>query len=151
MSKKTIFTTLMSVIIVAIITFICIPNLSLAIVMSGSMEDGISVNDVVVAVKQSDYKVKDIVSYKSGSMLVTHRIIDETETGYITKGDANNTEDGEVAKGAIVGKVIFVIPKIGSIIYFFKTPLGMLVLFSLLLVIYKFPSKKKGGDMIEEN
>jgi len=149
-NKKTIITTLLSIVILIFVIFMCIPKLSCAIVMSGSMEDGISVNDVVVAVKQPTYNVGDIVSYNYENMLVTHRIVEETQNGYITKGDANNTKDDEIMKNSIVGKVVLVIPKVGSLIYFCKTPVGMLLLFLILLLIYKYPTNtKRKGDASE--
>ena len=50
-------------------------------------------------------------------------------TVYRTKGDANNAPDGwELKKSSILGKYVFKIPMIGSIVTFSKTPLGLILL-----------------------
>ena len=42
--------------------------------------------------------------------LVTHRIIEKNENGYITKGDANNTNDeGTIYENVIRGKLFLII------------------------------------------
>ncbi len=110
---------------------------SAAVVVSGSMEPTISVNDMVVSRSQEQYAVGDIVTFVSGDSLVTHRIVEETEGGFITKGDANNTEDMEpLSPDQIVGKVVWSIPAIGIVLEYLKTPLGMLclILIGFLLI-----------------
>ena len=66
-------------------------------VLTGSMEPTINVGDLVI-VKESSYAINDIISYKDGNSVVTHRIIDYStqdngEIFYTTKGDNNNAED----------------------------------------------------------
>lgn len=118
-------------------------GVSTAVVITGSMEPAVSVNDMVVIHEQESYEPGDIVSYQSGSMLVTHRIAEATENGYITKGDANNTDDGEIAREAVVGKVVLVIPKVGYAIAFLQTPLGMLVMTGVLFALVALPMGRK--------
>jgi len=83
-----------------------------AIVKSGSMEPDLSVNDFVIIKKGGNsYETGDIITYLSDyDLLVTHRIVNTSADGYITQGDANNTDDGEIPKQRILGKVIFAIP-----------------------------------------
>lgn len=103
-------------------------GITIAVVISGSMEPEISVNDMVVICRQKNYAENEIVTYVSESgALVTHRITGITEDGFITRGDANNTVDGEapIAKEKIVGKVVFVIPRIGAALGYLQTPLGV--------------------------
>ena len=110
---------------------------SWAVVISGSMEPEISVNDLIVVREQDSYHVGDIITYESGSSVVTHRIVAETEQGFTTKGDSNNTEDPKsVPHGAVVGRVVYVIPGIGLLIEYLRTPLGMtcMVLIGFLLI-----------------
>ena len=76
-------------------------------VQTGSMEDGIHVGDYIFIIRQNDYKVDDVVTYKKDNYHVTHRIIKENGDKVITKGDANNTEDKEISKSDIIGKVIY--------------------------------------------
>lgn len=118
-------------------------GVSTAVVITGSMEPAVSVNDMVVIHEQESYEPGDIVSYESGSMLVTHRVTAATDGGYITKGDANNTDDGEIAREAVVGKVVLVIPKVGYAIAFLQTPLGMLVMTGVLFALVALPMGRK--------
>lgn len=118
-------------------------GVSAAVVITGSMEPAVSVNDMVVIHEQESYEPGDIVSYQSGSMLVTHRVTAVTDGGYITRGDANNTDDGEIAKEAVVGKVVLVIPKVGYAIAFLQTPLGMLVMTGVLFALVALPMGRK--------
>jgi len=98
-----------------------------AVVLSGSMEPAISVNDMVVIQAKDSYEAGDVISFQSGDVLVTHRIVEKTEHGYITKGDANNTNDDEVPAAQVVGKVVVAIPCIGNLILALQTPLAMLL------------------------
>ncbi len=77
------------------------------VVQTGSMEDGIHTGDYILIVKQNDYKVKDVVTYKREGYHVTHRIIKKNGNKVITKGDANNVDDEEIDVSSIVGKVIY--------------------------------------------
>lgn len=110
---------------------------SYAVVVSGSMEPEISVNDLVITKKCSDYSVNDVIMFESGSSLVTHRIVKIEKSGYVTKGDANNTTDPipPVTNEEIVGRVVGKIPHIGAFIGFMQTPLGFTLMF---LVLFAF-------------
>ncbi len=64
---------------------------------SGSMEPGIHVGAIVLidptAYKDADPQVGDIAMYQTSTREVIHRIIDESDDGYIFKGDNNDSED----------------------------------------------------------
>lgn len=113
---------------------------SVAVVISGSMSDSIEINDMVMIHEEDDYALGDVITFKSGDSLVTHRIIGKTEEGFITKGDANNSADLEpVVREDIIGKVILVIPKIGAVIEFIRTPLGMTALVLIGFALIELP------------
>lgn len=102
---------------------------SWAVIISGSMEPEILVDDLIVVHEEPAYAVGDVITYESGRSVITHRIIEETPEGFITKGDNNNTQDREaVPQDAVVGKVRWVIPGVGRYIEFMRSPLGMLCL-----------------------
>lgn len=114
---------------------------SSAVVLSGSMEPTIRVNDMVVFHAQEDYQAGDIIGFESGDMTVTHRIIEETKDGYRTQGDYNNTPDLEpVPEEAVIGRAVLIIPWIGSTAAFLRTPLGMLMLVLGGLVLWVWPN-----------
>jgi len=104
-------------------------------VYTGSMEPAIPVGSVVV-IKPADpetLKIGDIICFRlSEPTSITHRIINITDEGFITKGDANEDPDQwTVKKENVIGKVTSTIPYIGYIGYFVRTPIG----FILLIVI----------------
>lgn len=130
---------------------------STAVVISGSMSGSIEVNDMVVIRRQNGYEIGDVVTFETDGSLVTHRIIDRTERGFTTRGDANNSPDLEpVQQEQIVGRVVLVIPKIGKAIEFMRTPLGMtcLVLVGVALVevpvLIRRRSEESGGMADDE-
>jgi len=130
---------------------------SWAVVISGSMEDAISVNDLVVIHEQDHYTTGDIITFRSNGAIITHRITAKTPDGYITKGDANNTEDLQpTLKQNVIGKVVWVIPGVGKAIEFLRTPLGMLCLVLVGVALIEIPywleqhkKTKKGGSRNE--
>lgn len=114
-------------------------------VLSGSMEPKFYPGDIVVVKHKDkiDIKLNDIVTYKdSDGVVITHRIIEETPQGYITKGDNNNTEDADIlTKDNIIGEVKFSIPKIGYIMNFLSKPavvaVEMILLAGIIFFYYK--------------
>lgn len=116
--------------------------------VSGSMEPALSVDDLIIIKAGQEYKTGDIITFVSGENMVTHRIVGETEAGFITKGDANNTEDTEpVSADSIIGEVAVTVPGIGKYIGAMRTPLGMTIMVFAGLILLKLPctgfSKRK--------
>ena len=107
--------------------------------MSGSIE----INDMILIHAEDTYTTGDVITFYSGNSLVTHRIVGETERGFITKGDANNAADlYPVPITDVVGKVVLVLPGIGVIIEALRTPLGMTVLLGIALGMILWPGKE---------
>ena len=87
------------------------------------MEPAIQVGDaaVIVTVNTDELKAGDVIQYRKENYTVIHRIIEVTEDengerAFITQGDNNPTPDADpVPAGAVVGKMAFCIPKIGSL------------------------------------
>lgn len=99
--------------------------------MSGTAEDHIEVGDLIFT-KQADIdqlKVGDVVAFMDGSIVVTHRIvsISADRTEFVTKGDANNTEDEPISADQIIGQYSGRIPKVGDFALFLQKPLGMVI------------------------
>lgn len=133
---------------------------STAVVISGSMSGYVEVNDMVVIHGQKSYSVGDVITFERRDSIVTHRIVGETDEGFITKGDANNAVDEDVVSmDQVVGRVILVIPKIGAIMEALRTPLGRmcLVLMGFMLVEipvvreYFLARKQRGGSGDDEH
>jgi signal peptidase len=120
-------------------------------VFSGSMEPAIPVGGMVVIkpVNLENLREGDIICFRfSESTSVTHRIINVTDEGFKTKGDANEDPDqGIVEKENVIGKVIFIIPFIGYLGYFVRTPIGFILLVILpagLIIIMETGNIAKG-------
>lgn len=131
------------------------------IVLSGSMESEISVGDIVV-VKEVDtntLKKGDIIAFKQGEVVITHRIDEiKDEDGtikYITKGDNNNTQDkGYVLPEQIEGVFQYKVSRLGNLAMFIQTPTGMVVALSipiLLLILIQFSESRKDKKIASQN
>lgn len=99
------------------------------LVQSGSMEPTIMTGDVIMVKGQADYKVREVATFKdSGNRIITHRIIEIKNGLFITKGDANRTTDnGNIQFNQIIGKVVFILPRLGFIVVFSKSIPGLII------------------------
>lgn len=105
-------------------------------VASGSMGEAISVNDlVIVKLENKDIKKNDIVTYKSGNNLITHRVVKINEQEIITKGDSNNTYDSPIKQGEIIGKVVKIVPGVGIWREVLQTP-KVIISFMITLILF---------------
>lgn len=131
------------------------------IVLSGSMETQINTGDLVVVkeVDTSKLKTGDIIAFKNGELVITHRIKEKIEDKgkimYKTKGDNNNVEDDwYVLPEQIEGIYQFKISKLGNVAMFIQTPIGMVACLSipiiLIILIQMSDNKEKQKNMEEE-
>ena len=111
-------------------------------VLSGSMEPKFYPGDLVITKhkNKTDIKVDDIVTFRDNEgVIITHRIIEKTNEGYITKGDNNNVNDADILKKEnIIGEVKFSIPKLGYVSSFLSNPKIISVELILLAVFIFF-------------
>ena len=110
-------------------------------VLSASMEPEYHVGSLVY-VKQVDVdsiNTGDVITFHiSESNLVTHRVVekDSIRGGFITKGDANEVNDGGlVTYDSVVGKVMFDIPLLGYVSSFMSSLYGKCVVIGVLIVM----------------
>lgn len=121
----------------------------LSVVLSGSMEPTLSVNDLVIVHAQDTYETGDIVVYQSGSILVIHRIIALEDGTAITQGDANNAADHPIVLSDIKGKAVAQVPMVGAVGLFLKTPAGFLLVLLAAVALFEVPNwkeRKKAAD-----
>ncbi len=112
------------------------------VIISGSMEPSLQIGDIVIVKKvaQNELKQGDIISYRQGQSVITHRIAEvidkEGEVEYKTKGDNNNAEDsGILSYEMIEGKVVKHISQIGKIAIILQKK-GTIIFIILILYIY---------------
>ena len=114
-----------------------------AVVLSGSMEPNLSVDDLIFVHEEEQYGVGDVVVYQSGNSLIVHRIVVVEGDILITQGDANNVADPPIEKSAIKGKVTGAIPGIGVLVNALKTPLGIVVTIAAAVLLVEGSYKKE--------
>ena len=100
------------------------------VIVSGSMEPELPVGSVcLVNCQNKEPEVGDMISYKAQDTIITHRVIEKTDDGYITKGDSNSVADpGIVKPKQIFGTCIYSVPKIGYAVMFMKTLKGIVLI-----------------------
>ncbi|MED1785425.1 signal peptidase I [Brevibacillus fortis] len=129
-----------------------IGNWKVLSVLTGSMEPAINTGDMVI-VKRYESTVPqtgDVVTYwkdDQSRSLITHRVIQRLENGYLqTKGDANQEADGGwTDPNRLIGKVIFTIPFAATLQQVIKQPLVMLLILAGF-VIYLVSSKRRATN-----
>lgn len=110
-------------------------------VLTGSMEPNYPVGSLIFVKEENpeNLQVGDVITYRlSGDTVVTHRVVEinKDEQSVITKGDANESNDGSpVPYSKIVGEAKGKIPYLGYISLNIKTPRGILVTCGLIIVI----------------
>lgn len=138
------------------------------VVRSGSMAPTIEAGDVVLVsgTPPSEIRAGDVISYRTERTtadgragVVTHRVVGVEDGGdggsFRTKGDANDrTDPGRVPASAVIGRVTFAIPLVGSVIAFAASeagfvalvvvPLGLLVASEVVGLVRAFRADRKG-------
>lgn len=120
----------------------------MAVVLSGSMEPALKVDDLILVRETDQYEVGDIVVYQSGYELIVHRIVFMDGNEIVTQGDANSAADSPIVREAVKGIVSARIPFVGKLAGLLKKPVGiMLVLVcAFLLVELSFRREKRMDD-----
>lgn len=126
---------------------------------SGSMEPNFPVDSLIFVktVDPSELQTDDVITFTvdEKGTLVTHRIVAvlKDERSFITRGDANNTNDSStVPYGNVVGKAELCLPKIGAVfravtsesnrVYVYIV-IGILVGLTIMWIILDHIKKKK--------
>lgn len=112
-------------------------------VASGSMRPKYNVNDLIVVKKKSNYKVGDVITFKSkDGEYVTHRIIEIDSKYFTAKGDYNNTIDSKVPNKNIIGKVVYK-SRLLKIIYAIFNSIIFWLLIPIVIFIMVFIPRKE--------
>lgn len=107
-------------------------------VISGSMEPAIHTGDVIIVEPTGDtvdYQVGDVLTFRSKenpNLLITHRVVGiftiNDQRLYMTKGDANDTEDlSPVAPSQVLGRYRWRVPYFAYLSNFIRQPLGIVL------------------------
>lgn len=114
----------------------------LCFIKSGSMEPAVPVGSAVLvrALAAEEVRRGDIITFRSGGSLVTHRVDhldgDDQSLLFYTKGDANAVVDRQpVTAAQVVGRVTLVLPYLGYALAYIRTREGLTVLLALAAMI----------------
>lgn len=139
-ASKILSTILLILVIGALILF-GVPRLfgvQMFNVTSGSMQPSYMIGDLVYAVPTSADQIQpgDTITFTLGEDTVaTHRVVraDHEKQEYITKGDANDVEDGTpVQYQNIIGVVKFYVPKVGEVLNYISSRQGRIISLTIL-------------------
>ncbi|MBQ9744217.1 MAG: signal peptidase I [Clostridia bacterium] len=127
-------------------------GIGVGMVMSGSMEPELSVDDVIVVVKDNDIELGDTVVYQSGGILVVHKVVGIDGDQITTRGTANNKDDDPISAEKIKGRVILSIGGAGTIIRIIRSPLVSvsILLLAIYLLYCSYTDEKKQKDEKDE-
>lgn len=156
--KNTVCWILIAILTLAVITFMLTkmsggtPSLfgySMHRIISGSMEPELSVGDVILNKKvsePSEVSVGDIITFQGGfnfdNQIVTHRVlVSPYDNGrgdivLVTKGDANEKDDGDISFSNVESKFVSKVSFLKDIYSFFFSKWGLIVFIFLLLLIF---------------
>lgn len=110
------------------------------------MSPELEVGEYIVIKESNNYKVGDIITYKSGKTYITHRIVYMSKSKIITKGDSNNINDKFITKKDVVGKFVLKLKIVGLISYLFSLPYTWIAIFIIGVIYIWFFSKYKIKD-----
>ena len=113
-------------------------------VATGSMSDTIEIGDVVIVKITKEVNENDIIVYKEKENFITHRLIEKDGDKLVAKGDANNSEDKPITEEQILGKVIYIIPKLGTWRKILLNPevIGLIIILLFLLgIVFQISTK----------
>lgn len=127
---------------IIIYALICIPYIfgyKPLVVLSGSMEPTFKTGSIIYYknVNKEQLKEGDIITFKSGDTLVSHRIYKIDNNIYETKGDANNTVDTQkIQFGDIVGKDANIsIPYLGFYVKYINDHFYLIAIVVITLIL----------------
>ncbi len=120
-------------------------GVGVGVVMSGSMEPELSVDDVIFVVASDVYEKGDVVVFQQNNMLVVHKIIHKDGDMITTQGIANNTADEPMNISNVKGKVVFHVDGLGGVVTWVKSPVGTICLLGIAVVflVWSYASEEK--------
>lgn len=123
-------------------------SIPLAVVSSYSMDPTLHVTDIVVSLMPSrnNYAVGDIIIFKNPlGELIVHRVIKKclNPPVYVTQGDANPIPDTyQIRSSDIYGKVIVVIPYLGTLSLLYNKYPFVIITYILLIALISLLDEK---------
>ena len=123
-------------------------GLGMGVVLSGSMEPVLSVNDLILVKSQDEYKLGEIVVYQANGELIVHEIIKIDGKEITTQGRATGSPDDPISIDDVKGKVILSIGGLGLAVKIIKMPIVTIIalLFSVWLLLKSYSKENEEDD-----
>lgn len=122
---------------------------------TGSMSPTIEKGDIVIVKIGNQARVKDIITFKKDNAIITHRVIDQYGSSFITQGDNNNTQDEPIMPDEMIGKVVHIINNVEVWKKVFSdnsvlVPIVITVVLFVILVAYEEKKEENGKSAKKE-
>ncbi len=110
---------------------------SYVIVTGNSMEPFLHRGDLAILRQTGDYDIGDVVTYHHPRLgRVIHRIVDRSGDNFVLQGDNNGWIDSyQPVVADIAGELLLHIPRAGSVVWGFRTPVGAALLAGVIGVM----------------
>ena len=108
---------------------------SYAVIDGSSMAPSLVRGDLAIVRTNDDYRVGDVVAYRNERLdqLVLHRVVGHDDDRLVLRGDANDFVDKDrPTRDQVVGTLTAHVPKVGVLVAWLKTPIGMGAIFGFL-------------------
>ena len=130
--------------------YVSIFSYTLFQIASNSMAPEITTDDLILVKVTKDVQKGDVITFIDGDNLITHRVVEVNGPAYITKGDANNSNDKTVLESQIVGKVVKILPNLGVWYKVITTP-KIIVLICITLFLFSLAFSYTGKKKLTKN
>ena len=114
-----------------------------AVILSGSMEPALKVNDLVFIREEENYAPGDIVVFQSGTDRIIHRIVSIDGETVLTRGDANPVADSPIHISQIKGVLVLRVPGLGALARVLKTPAGIIAVLALAVLLLEWSYRRE--------
>lgn len=138
------FSTVILIIVIVVAIALVLPHLlgyKTYAVISGSMEPKLHIGSLAYVKPSSpeDIKEGDIITFlmsEDAALVATHRVItiNLKDEFFMTKGDANDSEDAPITFNKLIGKTLFSIPYLGYLTVYLKTKIGIVLTVCILIL-----------------
>ena len=110
-----------------------------SVVLSGSMEPALAVDDLIIVHEEESYAVGDMLVFRDGDSFTVHRLKAQNGDVWTTRGDANNTDDPPLSPKDVKGKVVKCIKGGGKIVSAIRSPIGVVLLLAIAVALFEAP------------
>lgn len=121
-----------------------------SVVLSGSMEPALSVDDLVFLKETQNVEEGDVIVYQSGRELIIHRVVMINGETLQTKGDANPVPDTPINISDVKGKMTGKVPFAGKIVRALKTPAGVAAVAIAAFALTELSYRKEREEDVED-